>query len=156
MIITRNLNGEQTATLENATQIGYERVTNDLWYAHFTMPEKDLKNEHIKLLQFVEVYDDLKDEYIGLFKVMPKLTKIDRNNETVTYTCEHVISLLIGATLFQYHQLSNYTTKVVLEYLIDQQHTKHWKLGEVDFTRYFHYSWENENLLSAIFSFSQE
>lgn len=155
MIITKNLNGEQTATLENATQIGYERVTNDLWYAHFTMPEKDPKNKHIKMLQFVEVYDDLKDEYIGLFKVMPKLTKIDRNNETITYTCEHVISLLIGATLFQYHQLSNYTTKAVLEYLIDQQHTKHWKLGEVDFTRYFHYSWENENLLSAIFSVPQ-
>ena len=155
MIITRNLNGERTATLENATKIGYERVTNDLWYAHFTMPEKDPKNEHIKLLQFIEVYDDLKGEYIGLFKVMPKLTKIDRSNETATYTCEHVISLLIGATLFQYHQLSNYTTKAVLEYLIDQQHTKHWKLGEVDFTRYFHYSWENENLLSAIFSVPQ-
>lgn len=155
MIITRNLDGERTATLENATRIGYERVTNDLWYAHFTMPEKDPKNKHIKMLQFVEVYDDLKGEYIGLFKVMPKLTRIDRNNETITYTCEHALSLLIGATLFQYHQLSNYTTKTVLEYLIDQQHTKHWKLGEVDFTRYFHYSWENENLLSAIFSVPQ-
>src|SRR5699024_10015676 len=29
---------------------------------------------------------------------------------------------------------------------------KHWKLGTVEFTRYFHYSWENENVLSAIFS----
>ncbi|MGN1217993.1 MAG: phage tail spike protein, partial [Phocaeicola sp.] len=43
-------------------------------------------------------------------------------------------------------------TKQVLQYLIDKQTTKHWKLGTVSMTRYFSYKWENENLLSAIFS----
>lgn len=152
MIIIKDLNRNPIATLENATEIGYEKVTNDLWTAHFTMPEQDPDNKYITPRHFVEVYDDLKNEYIGLFIVMPKETTINPTTEKVTYQLEHALGLLIGSSLFKYHQLSNYTTEYVLQYLIDQQHTKHWKLGAVEFTRYFHYSWENENVLSAIFS----
>ena len=152
MIIIKDLNRNPIATLENATEIGYEKVTNDLWTAHFTMPEQDPDNKYITPRHFVEVYDDLKNEYIGLFIVMPKETTINPTTEKVTYQLEHALGLLIGSSLFKYHQLSNYTTEYVLQYLIDQQHTKHWKLGTVEFTRYFHYSWENENVLSAIFS----
>lgn len=152
MIIIKDLNRNPIATLENATEIGYEKVTNDLWTAHFTMPEQDPDNKYITPRHFVEVYDDLKNEYIGLFIVMPKETTINTTTEKVTYQLEHALGLLIGSSLFKYHQLSNYTTEYVLQYLIDQQHTKHWKLGTVEFTRYFHYSWENENVLSAIFS----
>ncbi|EEK75208.1 Phage minor structural protein [Bacillus mycoides] len=55
--------------------------------------------------------------------------------------------------LFRYHQLTNWTTRDVLQYLINQQETKHWKLGTVEFTRYFHYAWENEDsLLNALVS----
>lgn len=152
MIIIKDLNRNPIATLENATEIGYEKVTNDLWTAHFTMPEQDPDNKYITPRHFVEVYDDLKNEYIGLFIVMPKETTINTTTEKVTYQLEHALGLLIGSSLFKYHQLSNYTTEYVLQYLIDQQHTKHWKLGTVEFTRYFHYSWENENVLSAILS----
>ena len=152
MIIIKDLNRNPVATLENATEIGYEKVTNDLWTAHFTMPEQDPDNKYITPRHFVEIHDDLKNEYIGLFIVMPKETTINPTTEKVTYQLEHALGLLIGSSLFKYHQLSNYTTEYVLQYLIDQQHTKHWKLGTVEFTRYFHYSWENENVLSAIFS----
>src|SRR5699024_3133341 len=70
----------------------------------------------------------------------------------VTFECEHVLSTLLDTSLFKYHQLSNHKTDDVLDYLLNQQNHKHWKLGAVEFTRYFHYSWENENLLSAILS----
>ena len=116
MIIIKDLNRNPIATLENATEIGYEKVTNDLWTAHFTMPEQDPDNKYITPRHFVEVYDDLKNEYIGLFIVMPKETTINPTTEKVTYQLEHALGLLIGSSLFKYHQLSNYTTEYVLQF----------------------------------------
>lgn len=152
MIIVKDLSRQPIATLENATEIGYEKITNDLWTASFSLPENDTDNKYIKPRHFIEVYDDITNEYVGLFRVMPKETTINSSTEQVTYRLEHVLGLLIGSSLFKYHQLTNYDTKTVLQYLMDKQHTKHWKLGNVQFTRFFHYSWENENILSALFS----
>lgn len=144
MIKTLDLNRNITAYLENAFNVSYEKVSNQLWSASFSLPLNDPKNEKVKLLRYVEI------DGVGLFRILPK--KISKSSESITYTCEHVLSTLLGSTLFKYHQLSNYTTKEVLTYLLNQQKIKHWKIGTVEFTRYFHYSWENENLLSAIFS----
>ncbi len=147
-----DLQRNKTAVLENAFGVGYEKRENEIWSAQFSLPLNDPKNDKVKLLQYVEIEDDETDEYIGLFRVLPKRTRKNENQNTVTYECQHVLGGLIGSTLFKYHQMSNYTTRAVIEWLLEQQHTKHWKLGTVEFTRYFHYSWENENLLSALFS----
>ncbi|MGE7633829.1 phage tail spike protein [Bacillus paramycoides] len=99
----------------------------------------------------MELYDH--DKYIGKFIVNPKKTIKNESDNSITYNCEHVWSTLHSDVLFRYHQLTNWTTKDVLQYLINQQETKHWKLGMVEFTRYFHYAWENEDsLLNALVS----
>jgi len=152
LIKTINLNRQTTAILENAYNIGYEREANAIWQASFNLPLNDPKIEKVKQLEYVEIVDDLTDEYIGLFRIMPKLTRKNSEANYVQFQCEHVLSTLLDSSLFQYHQLSNYTTDYVLNYLLDQQNHKHWKLGTVEFTRYFHYSWENENVLSALLS----
>jgi phage minor structural protein len=144
LITTLDLNRNITSYLENAFSIGYEKVSNQIWSASFSLPINDPKISKVKLLKYVEIDD------VGLFRIIPKLTKKSANS--ITYQCEHVLATLLGSTLFKYHQLTNYTTRNSLQYLIDQQKEKHWKLGTVEFTRYFSYSWENENLLSAIFS----
>jgi len=144
LIRTLNLNRQTTAVLENAYNIGYEKPVNAIWQASFSLPIDDPKVEKVKLLEYVDIPD------VGLFRIIPKLTSKSENS--VTFQCEHVLATLLGTPLFKYHQLTNYTTKDVLQYLIDRQFHKHWQLGKVEFTRYFHYSWENENLLSAIFS----
>ncbi|MYL56329.1 hypothetical protein GLW20_02290 [Virgibacillus halodenitrificans] len=148
MIKTLNLNRETTAILENAYGIGYQKQSNAIWQASFSLPINDPKVKKVELLKYVEITD--KDEYIGLFRIIPKQTS--STNHSVTFQCEHVLATLLGSTLFKYHQLTNYSTREVLQYLLDQQKVKHIVLGTVAFTRYFHYSWENENLLSAIFS----
>lgn len=150
IIRTLNLNRETTAILENAYGIGYEKQSNSIWQASFSLPLNDPKVSKVELLKYVEIEDD--DEYIGLFRIIPKFTRKNSEANYVTFQCEHVLSTFLDSSLFQYHQLSNYTTTYVLQFLIDQQKHKHWKLGTVAFTRYFHYSWENENLLSALFS----
>ncbi|PGU29602.1 hypothetical protein COD66_23135 [Bacillus cereus] len=139
------------AILENAYKIGYEKETNNLWTCSFSLPLNDPKRLEVKPKYFIELYDH--DKYIGKFIVNPKKTVKNESDQSITYNCEHVWSTLHSDVLFRYHQLTNWTTKDVLQYLINQQEIKHWKLGTVEFTRYFHYAWENENsLLNAIVS----
>ena len=140
------------AILENAYSISYERSFNELWSAAFSLPLDDQKNEECKPLYYVEIVDDLSNEYIGLFRIIPKTTTKDESNQSINYKCEHVLATLLDSSLFKYHQLDNITTKDVLNYLFNKQIVKHWKLGTVAFTRYFSYKWENDNLLSALFS----
>ncbi len=146
MIRVLDLNFKLVAILENAFNVGYERERNIVPTATFTLPETDPKNAKVTNLRYIDIED------VGLYRVMPKLTTRNSSNRTIKYELQHVSSTLFDSVLFKYHQLTNYTTKQVLEYLINAQKTKHWKLGTVEFTRYFHYSWENENLLSAILS----
>lgn len=148
MIRVLYLNRETTAILENAYNIGYEKQVNSIWQASFSLPLNNPKVEKVELLKYVEITDGA--EYIGLFRIIPKLTSSTSNS--VTFQCEHVLATLLGSKLFKYHQLTNYSTREALQYLLDQQKVKHIVLGTVAFNRYFHYSWENENLLSAIFN----
>ncbi|MGM2528059.1 phage tail spike protein, partial [Bacillus cereus group sp. BceL020] len=139
------------AYLENAFKISYEQQFNSIWTAAFSLPLDDPKNDEIIALDFLEIFDQ--DKRIGMFRIIPKQTVKNENNRTITYKCEHVLATLLSDVLFRYHQLSNYTTKEVLEYLLSQQEIKHWRLGKCDFVRYFHYSWEHENtILGPIFS----
>lgn len=139
------------AYLENAFKISYEQQFNSIWTAAFSLPLNDLKDKEITAFDFLELFDNCKR--IGMFRILPKETVKNENTKTVTYKCEHVLATLLSDVLFRYHQLSNYTTRQVLEYLLSQQETKHWRLGKCDFVRYFHYSWEHENtILGPLFS----
>lgn len=151
MIKLYNKQLQLKAYLENAFKISYEQQFNSIWTAAFSLPLNDLKDKEITAFDFLELFDNGKR--IGMFRILPKETVKNENTKTVTYKCEHVLATLLSDVLFRYHQLSNYTTKDVLEYLLSQQEIKHWKLGKCDFTRYFHYSWEHENtILGPIFS----
>ncbi|KMQ26332.1 phage minor structural protein, partial [Bacillus cereus] len=94
---------------------------------------------------YVEIFDN--EKRIGMFRIMDSKENRDADEKIITYECEHVLSTLLDGVLFGYHQLSNYTTKDVIEYLLSKQRIKHWKMGECEFIRYFHYAWENENTL---------
>lgn len=146
-----NLQNELVAVLQNAYKIGYTKIKNNLWTAHFTLPLNDEKVDLVSPKFFIDIYDH--DKYIGKFIVNPKSTIKNESTNEISYHCEHVLSLLHSDVLFGYHQYTNYTTDVVLNGLIDSQEVKHWKLGQLDFNRYFHYGWENEDsLLNAIMS----
>lgn len=139
------------ASLENAFDVSYELPVNALWTASFSLPKDDPKAQHIKEFNYVEVFDG--DRRVDLFRVMPQEMVRD-SQATITVECEHVLATLIDDVLFQYHQIGGlgvYSNEVV-RYVLDRQTTPRWKLIECDFTRQFEYKWENENLLSALFS----
>ena len=150
--MTMNLSREYTAILENAYDVSYQKIENEIGSIEFSMPLYDTKNTMIQELQYVELTDN-ENEYIGLYRIMPSTTRKDANDYSITYTAMHVLGTLLDSVLFGYHELINRTTKDVINYILDKQKTKHWVLKRCDFTRYFSYAWENENgLADALFS----
>lgn len=157
LIKVLSLKRDYIAVLENAYSIGYDKKINNLWTASFKLPIDDEKNELVQHFRFVEIWEteEEKDEdYIGLFQILPKETTKNNSTREISYECTHVLRTLMGKSLFKYHQSDGNTTRANLEWLLSKQdpNEKYWVLGECDFTRYFSYSFENENLLSAIFS----
>lgn len=147
-------NMRKLAYLENAYNIGYSLKLNELWTAQFTLPATDQKNIYCQPFNYVEIFDGGKR--IELFRIMPStLTRNSQGN--IVYQCEHVLATLMDDVLFQYHQIGNIGigTVSVLRYILDHQLTKRWQLRNCDFDRRFEYKWENENLLSALFSVPQ-
>jgi phage minor structural protein len=138
------------ARLENAYNIGFKKSFNEVWTASFSLPLDDPKNDECKPLYYVEVFDG--SERIELFRIIPNRKVKNESTYEVTYECEHVLATLMDHRLFRYHQLANITTREVIEYILGGQKTVNWTLGNVEFSRYFQYSFENENLLSALFS----
>jgi phage minor structural protein len=146
-----DLNMNLVAILQNAFKIGYVKEINNLWTCSFSLPLDDPKRIEVTARRFLELWDH--NKYIGKFIVNPKKTVKNESDRSITYNCEHVWSTLHSDVLFRYHQFTNYTTEQVLSMLIDMQETPHWRLGTVEFTKYFSYSWENEDsLLNAVVS----
>jgi len=144
-------NMKKLAYLENAYDIGYELTLNELWYASFTLPADDIKNQYCQPFNYVEIYDGR--ERIELFRIMP--STLTRNIKgDIVYQCEHVLATLLDDVLFKYHQIGNIgvNTTQVIRYILDHQTEKRWQLGICEFNRQFEYKWENENLLAALFS----
>ncbi|MFB8586489.1 phage tail spike protein [Enterococcus thailandicus] len=156
MLRAMNINRQTTAYLENAFNVSYEKQTNAIWSASFCLPLDDPKVDKVQQLGYVEFVDS-DNEYIGLFRVMPTETAISVENNRVKFSCFHVLSTLMDSVMFRYHEISPNTKTVdVLNYLLSLQKVAHWKLGKCEFTRYFQYSWENENgLIDAIWSIPQ-
>lgn len=144
-------NTKRLAYLENAMSAGYQLAVNSLWTASFKLPASDPKNAFCQPLNYVEIYDG--DERVDLFRIIEE--DLSRSDEaTRVYTCEHVLATLLNDVLFQYHQYGGteiYTADAI-NYVLDHQTAKNWKLGRCDFNRRFEYNWENTNLLAALFS----
>ena len=153
MLKALNVNRRAIAYLENAYDVSYEKEANSIWSASFSLPLNDRKVSKVKQLGYVEIVD-VDGEYIGLFRVMPELTTVNADRAEVKFELKHVLSTLMDSVMFKYHEISpNTTTRETIEYLLNLQKVKHWKLGRCDFEKYFQYSWENENgLVDALWS----
>ncbi|WP_307475593.1 phage tail spike protein [Cytobacillus purgationiresistens] len=151
-----NRSRQPIAILENAYGVSYSKRLNEIWGASFILPLDDRKNAECQPFNYVEITDDATGEYVGLFRIAPAQTTKSESTYSVKYECDHVIATLMDDVLFEYHQTINWTTIQNIEYILARQTTKHWRLGRCDFTRYFHYKWEDENgLLGPLFSIAQ-
>jgi phage minor structural protein len=136
---------EPIGIIENATSISYEKSFNQVWTASFTLTLDDPKNDLCQPFNIIEIYDG--DEYVDKFRIVPSLTNKNESSKQVTYHLMQVLHTLMDDVLFGEHLVENKLTAAVIGYLLDQQTIKHWKLGQIEFSRNFSYRWENENTL---------
>lgn len=140
-------NRRRIAIVENAYDVSEDQKINALWYLYFSLPFDDSKNEYCQPFNYVRCDDG------QLYRIMPAAETIDETGG-IAYQCEHVLATLLDNVLFGYHVVGNlgvYTADCI-NYVLDHQITKNWVLYECEFSRQFEYGWEQENLLSALFS----
>lgn len=137
----------RVAILENAYAVSESKKINSVWYFYFSLPYADPKNEYCKPFCYVS------RDGGQLYRIMPETLSVDETGG-IAYQCEHVLATLIDNVLFGYHVVGNlgvYTADVI-QYILDRQLVKNWVLYECDFKNQFEYGWEQESLLSALFS----
>lgn len=150
-----NITNKRLCFLENAYNISYTLNKNGLATASFELPAEDVKNLYCKPFNYIELFDN--DKRVELFRIVPSSFMKNANSKIIKYECEHVLATLIDDVLFGFHTVGNtgtYTPQSI-RYVLDRQIKKRWNLQECDFTNQFLYTWENENLLSSLFSISK-
>ncbi len=147
MIEIFDMSHRRVAIAENAHAISEQQRINSIWYLHFSLPYQDPKNKFCKPFHYVRHNGG------GLYRIMPEDLAVDESG-SVTYQCEHVLATLIDNILFGYHVVGNLGTytEEVIRYILDHQLVKNWILDECDYRNQFEYGWEQESLLSALFS----
>ena len=147
MLEVYDLERKKVAILENAYNVEEDKKINSLWTLSFQLPEDDKKIEYCNTFWYVR-YDNGE-----LYRIMPQ-TRISEETGEYTFQCEHVLATLLDNVLFGTHVVGNIgtDTETCINYILDHQLEKNWKLGLCEFTNQYEYCWENENLLSALFS----
>lgn len=136
---------KRVAIAENACDISEDRWINAIWYLNFSLPCNDSKNQYCLPFHYARLDGG------ELYRIMPAARQVTETG-LVAYQCEHVLATLIDKVMFGYHVVGNrgvYTGECI-EYVL--AHQSDWVLYECDFRRQFEYGWEQETLLSALFS----
>lgn len=145
MLEVFNKKREKLGILQNAFDIKEEKKLNSIYHFYFSLPYNDFKNSHCEAFNYIR-YDNGE-----LYRIINKSLNKSENG-SITYTCEHVIATLFDKILFGYSIDGNkgVNTSKVINNLLSRQND--WRLGECDFKFEYEYGWEQENLLSALFS----
>ncbi|MBR6982140.1 MAG: phage tail protein [Ruminococcus sp.] len=150
-VYDRNMN--MIGVLQNAADAGYDRKYNDLHTASFMLPLNDPKNDLCQAMNIVEIFDGNVSK--GLYRILDNPEcEVTGEGVWLEYSCEHVIAFLLNEAIDGYLELggTNVRTPAVLRAILAKQETVRWQLGTCDFNRQFQYSWENTNVLEALFS----
>ncbi len=150
-------NRKRLCYLQNAFNISYNKQPTSLWTAEFSLPYEDTKNEYCKSMNLVEIWDidsSNENKYIGLFRIMPQNSNLSLTEGIITYVLEHVLSTLMDDLMVGWEEIGNkgVYTRNVLSYILEKQTVNRWVLGDCDYSHEYLYGWQDENLLSALFS----
>ena len=148
-----NLSMAITAVLQNATDISYKHVFNDLYTAQFSLPYNDPKNALCETHHIVDIFDG--DESRGKYRIVDEPeTDIAMIGAFQSYTCEHVIAFLLDDVIDGQVTVggTGVSTQSVIQNILARQTVERWVLGTCDFNYEYSYTWQDTNLLDALFS----
>lgn len=146
------LTRKKTAVLQNAYNIVEKHELNQIYTLSFTLPAIDEKNKFCLPRHFVRWGDDGE-----LYRIKEPQVN-DSDVGTITYQCEHAITTLCDSVMFGsfIYGGASVKTSATITWLLRQQKSQDWVLGECDFDRNFEYNWEQENILNALYSIPKE
>ena len=148
--------GAFLGTLDNA-KVSYTLKDVPLNSAKLILPVDDAGNRLLAAYNRVELFDG--GQRVGLFRVigMPQ-SSIRAAGGTITYNLEDVLATLLDNIMPGYHEIGGTSRNMrqCIEYILNFQSTKRWKLGRCDFTTQFQYSFDKEYLLKALLSLPKQ
>ena len=143
-----DMSRKKIAELQNAFTIKEEQEINKIYYLSFDLPDNDPKLSYCQPFYYFRC-----GESGQLYRRIKKPKQTDTIG-TETVSCEHVIATLCDNVLF-----GSYTyggtgthTREVIEWILSNQTEQNWILKDCDFDYAYEYSWEQENLLNALYS----
>jgi len=147
MLEVFDLSRRKTAILQNAFGRTETEEMNAVPSFEFSLPGNDAKNSYCKPFHYV------RNDGGQLYRIVSP-TATQEETAAVKYQCEHVIATLIDDVIFGQCVVGNLGTYTadVINYILSKQHVRNWVLDVCDFDRQFEYAFENENLLTALFS----
>lgn len=152
--VYRRSNREKCAVVAREKNVVESNAINDVDSLTFSVPGSAGGVNSLKPFNYVRWSDsDEAAENNPLYRIITPSGSTD-DYEMLHYECEHVIATLIDDVLFGAFTIGGvgvYTDDVI-RWVLSRQTTKNWVLGECDFHRQFEYGWENENLLTTLFS----
>ena len=152
LLCAYDLQLHKTAVFQNAFGIQEEKELNNIYHLTFQIPANDPKLQYLQGFHYIRSGD-----YGQTYRIV----KVERSGSDKTIsrvTCEHVIATLCDNVLFGsfiYGGSGIYTADVI-RWLLSRQTMENWILGECDFNLEYEYSWEQENLLNALYSIPKE
>lgn len=138
--------------VQNAVKLSYELKLNDISQAEVTLPSMDPACALLTPRAYVSFPDGGRDA--GLFRVIAAPEARPGHLGQTQYRLEHVCACLMDDCLPGFLTLGGtgvYTSDVI-EALLARQSVQRFQLGECDFDDQFEYTFENTDLLTALFS----
>lgn len=148
---------KRLAYLENAFDVSYSLKVNTLWTASFKLPYSDHKKAYCQSLNYVLLWDvdsNGVDIQVGLFRIQPQEENSIGSGLTVEYKLEHVLSTLLNDIMPGWHEKggTGIYTNTVISYILSFQTEQKWVYDPGPYSYQYQYGWQEENLLSALFS----
>lgn len=131
------------AVLPTAFDITETEVLNGVGSLVFAVPAEDYQAEFCQLRNFVRMDGNV-------YRIIDREDVVADGKPALRVSCEHAIATLVDNILFQDHTISGYSTREVLEYILENQ--TRWILGKCEFDFRYDYAWSSENLLTAMWS----
>lgn len=138
--------------VQNAVKLSYELKLNDISQAEVTLPSMDPACALLTPRAYVSFPDGGRDA--GLFRVIAAPEARPGHRGQTQYRLEHVCACLMDDCLPGFLTLGGtgvYTSDVI-EALLSRQSVQRFQLGECDFDDQYEYTFENTDLLTALFS----
>ena len=141
----------QTRICRIEGKVGYDLITNGLSTADIEIEDLSRCEQVPLAMQFFELFDT--PGSLGMFRVN-SIETMPGNIHSAKYYLQHAIATLGDVVIDGYLELggTGVATADVITTLLAKQQTVLWALGECDFSYEEQYSFENDSILTALFS----